>query len=90
LSACEKRRIPLWPFLPTPTTITPQFRRKTLVLAIIILPDPPELLIFGVFLGIRLSSRPVLTRLESPWRYVGYLHLENRGLKRLTNGLTLA
>jgi len=56
---------------------------------IIILPDPPETAISGVFLGIRLSSRPVLRWVKPPSPYNSYLHLENRGLKRLINGLIL-
>jgi hypothetical protein len=42
----------------------------TVSLTIVILPNPPEAVISGVFLGIRVSSRPVLTRVKSPWRYV--------------------
>jgi len=35
-------------------------------LTIIILPDPPETGISGVFLGIRVSMQPVLTPVKSP------------------------
>jgi len=39
-------------------------------LTTIILPAPPETSFSGVFLGINVSSRPVLTRLKSPSCYV--------------------
>jgi hypothetical protein len=41
-----------------------------LSLPITIPSDPPEAGIFGTILGINVSSRPVLTRLKSLWRYV--------------------
>lgn len=59
-------------------------------LTIIIPPTLPEAPISGVFLGIRVSKRPVLTRVKPPWRYVKYLHPENRPLKRVQNDLILA
>jgi len=47
-----------------------QFRHKTPALTIIILPDPPETGISGVFLGIGLSERTGLGWVRSPWLYV--------------------
>jgi len=55
----------------------------------IILPNPPEPPISGVFLGIRVSMRLVLRWVKPPWRYQPYLHLENRGLKPVIDGLIL-
>ena len=48
-------------------------------LTIILLTNPPETGISGVFLGIRVSSRPILTPVSSRWRYI---HTNNPKIDR--------